>query len=193
MVRTNPNLWISAWSITYTAVAKERRRSHPSAQLPLVARNSKLPSSTCGVNTSSSTATTSRADHSIKLQACSASLLKVLRDKGTLHTHKTPSSSRVHSSSCKKGGGQQRQQPNQHQQATVQTQQQQSDSSNGVTPGQADCTACLPSAELEPVKRACDPTKHCTTARRRIEEQDNAEPAQTQLQSSAAAEDQPGL
>lgn len=47
----------------------------------------------------------SHADHSVKLQAYSAGLLKVLQDSRTLHKHKTSSGSRVHSSSCMKVEG----------------------------------------------------------------------------------------
>jgi len=45
-----------------------RPRSHPSARLPPIARKSKLPSSTCGVNTSSSTAATTTRGSLERLQ-----------------------------------------------------------------------------------------------------------------------------
>ncbi len=93
------------------------------------------------------------------------------------------------------GGGQQRQQLSQQQQATVPPQQQQAGSSNDATANRQSAQPARPQLSLsllqEPVVQ--QNIRLQQDWQRLMEEQDNAEPADAQLQSSAAAGIQPGL
>jgi hypothetical protein len=133
----------------------------------------------------------SHADHRVKLQACYAGLLKMPQDNRTLHKHKMISSNRVHSSSCKKvEGSGASSQVNSAKQALPQ--QQQSGSSNSVIANRQTARPACAQLIFSLLTESVVQNITVQQAWQRVEEEQNdAEPADAQMQSSATAGNQP--